>query len=501
MSACGSLLKPSTGLFSGIGAAYSPNQVVQWCDTRDPPAPDALGEAVLRCPEGDAVSVGKAVKGLVAAGVAAGLLAGLGGILAGSPAVAAGQTMAATTAVNVRSGPGTNNSILAVLYRGQKIETMGTSIGGWTKVKFNGRTAYVSSRYLTTPGASVGAKPSANQGNPANATRTMRTTAALNVRTGPSTSFAVVGVLPFRQQVTLTGTTRGNWAQISYRGSNRWVAAGYLTAGDASLNVTGKGVATEALVLRSAASHSSSRAGVVAKGTVLQLTGARRSGYAQIVWQGVGRWVSAQYVKPYQASAPAKPAAPPRTKAVRYTTAALNIRASSEPSARVVAVAPKGSALELTGTVRNGRAEVLYNGSRLWAAMAYLSATKPAAAPKTGYSQGLSGLRPNAQNIVSLVRARYPQIETIYGVRRDPLPDHPSGRAVDLMIPNWRSNTALGWQIANYMRANARSLNIEYVIYQQRIWHISRSSAGWRYMADRGGNTANHMDHIHITTR
>ncbi len=443
------------------------------------------------------MNAGRALKGLAAAGLSAGLLAGVSGIIVSAPAVAAGQTLSATTAVNVRSGPSTSTTVLAVLYQGQRIQSTGGSSNGWTPVTFDGRTAYVFSRYLTTPGAAVGAGPA----NPAATGSKMTTTAALNVRTGPSTSYTVVGVLPSRQEVSLTGATRGNWSQIVYKGIQRWVASGYLTAVSSLPEVTGQGIATEALTLRAQASSQSASQGVVPKGTVLQLTGTQSAGYTQIVWQGRGLWVSTQYLQPYRATAPAKPVAPPAVKAVRYTTEALNIRASADPAARVVAVAPKGSALELTGVVRNNRAEVLYNGTRLWASMTYLSTTKPVAAPNIGYSEGLSGLRPSAQAIVSLVRTRYPQIQTIYGVRNDPLPDHPSGRAVDLMIPNWSSNTALGWQIAHYLQANAAGLNVQYVIYQQRIWHISRPADGWRYMADRGGSTANHMDHIHVTTQ
>ncbi len=56
--------------------------------------------------------------------------------------------MAATTNVNVRSGPGTNYSIIGSLYKGTIIPKLGTS-GSWTKISYNGGTGYVSSQYLT----------------------------------------------------------------------------------------------------------------------------------------------------------------------------------------------------------------------------------------------------------------------------------------------------------------------------------------------------------------
>jgi hypothetical protein len=37
-------------------------------------------------------------------------------------------------------------------------------------------------------------------------------------------------------------------------------------------------------------------------------------------------------------------------------------------------------------------------------------------------------------------------------------------------------------------------------MYSQRIWSVERSSEGWRYVEDRGSATANHYDHVHVTT-
>ena len=147
--------------------------------------------------------------------------------------------------------------------------------------------------------------------------------------------------------------------------------------------------------------------------------------------------------------------------------------------------------------VQNGRAQVIYRGAVRWVTARYLSETAPTVS--TGDSKGLEGLKPRTKTIVADSRSRFPMITTYYGVRPDPLPDHPSGRAVDIMIPSYRSNTALGQQIAEYYKANADRFGIEYIIFNQRIWSKARDREGWRFMANRGGDTANHKDHVHIT--
>ncbi|WP_066366635.1 coiled-coil domain-containing protein [Herbidospora mongoliensis] len=78
--------------------------------------------------------------------------------------------------------------------------------------------------------------------------------------------------------------------------------------------------------------------------------------------------------------------------------------------------------------------------------------------------------------------------------------EHPLGRACDFMITSggtWPTpaEAALGDRLAAWAIENSRRLGVKYVIYRQRIWQGS----GWRSMSNRGGVTANHQDHVHIS--
>ena len=53
------------------------------------------------------------------------------------------------TTLNVRSGAGTNYSIIGTLSNGTKVEVISTT-NGWSKIKYNGSTGYVSSQYLSS---------------------------------------------------------------------------------------------------------------------------------------------------------------------------------------------------------------------------------------------------------------------------------------------------------------------------------------------------------------
>jgi len=97
----------------------------------------------------------------------------------------------------------------------------------------------------------------------------------------------------------------------------------------------------------------------------------------------------------------------------------------------------------------------------------------------------------------------WPQIKVVGGWRpSDPYPDHPSGRAVDIMMPaggGTAEDVALGDDIARYFQENAADYGIYYMIWRQRIWKNGDPIGQWTGMSDRGSPTANHMDHVHIT--
>ncbi len=69
---------------------------------------------------------------------------------------ASGTVYLTGNGVRVRTGPGTNYSIIGTVSKGVSLTRTGTVKNGWTQVKYNGSTGYVSSQYLTdTPSATA----------------------------------------------------------------------------------------------------------------------------------------------------------------------------------------------------------------------------------------------------------------------------------------------------------------------------------------------------------
>ncbi|EJR00625.1 C40 family peptidase [Bacillus mycoides] len=70
------------------------------------------------------------------------------------------------SALNVRSGEGTNYRIIGALPHGQKVQVISEN-SGWSKINYNGQTGYIGTRFLSkTPvGGAVDNKPNENQNN------------------------------------------------------------------------------------------------------------------------------------------------------------------------------------------------------------------------------------------------------------------------------------------------------------------------------------------------
>lgn len=156
----------------------------------------------------------------------------------------------------------------------------------------------------------------------------------------------------------------------------------------------------------------------------------------------------------------------------------------------------------ITGALRSG---ALAGGEGVEAVQKICGSTAILPCIPSGWGEG--NLTRDSVWLMRVVRQKWPQIATVGGWRpSDPYPDHPSGRAVDVMVPDGGKSefgAATGDEIAAYFMEHADQYGVMYLIWRQRIWMVDRDPvvppSQWRQMSDRGDWTSNHMDHVHIT--
>jgi len=178
-----------------------------------------------------------------------------------------------------------------------------------------------------------------------------------------------------------------------------------------------------------------------------------------------------------------------------WTTAPLNLWSDPTKKADQIGVVRSGAQVLLTGRRNLGRTEIVLDGKSRWVTGAYLSAEEPTPGIGGACTNGTSVS--GGASVVSVhqaVCAAFPEV-TSYGTYRAGSGDHASGRAVDIMVTG-----SLGWEIADFVRAHYVELGVSYVIYSQNIWSVDRGGDGWRGMSNRGSTTANHYDHVHVST-
>ncbi len=123
--------------------------------------------------------------------------------------------------LNVRSGPGTDHSIIGGLGPGAGVSIVGKE-GKWYKIKYNGSTAYVHGDYINTSGSSSTTEERINGAG------TVQVSTCLNVRTEPWGD--IIGKLYDGANVNIVSKI-GDWYKINYNGRTAYIHSNYVTRG------------------------------------------------------------------------------------------------------------------------------------------------------------------------------------------------------------------------------------------------------------------------------
>ncbi len=156
------------------------------------------------------------------------LLMGGHGVSAATASSTAGTVSVSSGSLNVRSAASASGSILTTLSKGSYVTLISKS-GSWWKVEYaSGKYGYCSAAYISRISASAAVNVRTSGGT-------------LNVRTGPSTSYAVKSRLANGKTV-IKLSDHGSFAKILYNGTSvGYVSNSYLSVNGAasiSLSVT-----------------------------------------------------------------------------------------------------------------------------------------------------------------------------------------------------------------------------------------------------------------------
>ena len=174
---------------------------------------------------------------------------------------------------------------------------------------------------------------------------------------------------------------------------------------------------------------------------------------------------------------------------------AADLYAMPDDTTEVIVVVAPDAKVGTTGATRDGFTQVVYANKVGWVKSDSLVTGRAiSSVPCTSGSAVEKGLQPDTIRVHRAVCTIFPQIKRYGGVGGGGA--HAAGRALDIMT----KDLELGTAIANMARQHWRELGISQIIWQQHIWTAERGGDSWRPMESRGSDTANHKDHVHITT-
>ena len=320
--------------------------------------------------------------------------------------------------LNVRTSPNENGQVIGTLYKNNNVNVLDKSIDGWYKIDFNGRRAYVSSKYVNLISYKNNEVKTEVKKDPIEGIGKVNINTALNVRQASTTNSRIIGSLKGGEKVNIINESNGFY-KIEFNNSYGYVYSKYISKdGDSekvkvvkqeevkkekvdeskkeaksttkaepmvlairSLNKTGIVNVSSSLNVREGASTSSKVIGSLSGNTKVIIVGEEGAFY-KIEYTGSHGYVAKEYVKDVTESSnsnqgtqtPEKPSIPENSKKTGVVTASkgLNVRKEANTSSKIIGILNSGESVEIIGE-ENGFYKITYKGQEAYASKNYIN--------------------------------------------------------------------------------------------------------------------------------
>uniref|UniRef100_UPI003EBC8F4C N-acetylmuramoyl-L-alanine amidase n=1 Tax=Bacillus maqinnsis TaxID=3229854 RepID=UPI003EBC8F4C len=282
------------------------------------------------------------------------------------------QAVIATDEMNVRTGPGLSYGIAAVVKRGESYPILSEQ-GDWVQIGLSsGQKGWVVSWLIKkSPDAQSTAK-SKGKGQIDSKNSTITSTATdLRIRTGPGTSYQVIGTFPQGAFATKLKTS-GAWTKISYQQTEGWVHSDYISSGQAvsksshpSFSKQTGTVGVSSLNVRQTAAPNAQVVASLPRNTQITILREQNGWYEIQVGHHKG-WVASYYIVSSQEKndgnekSPSSSATSDQKAYIVYD--GTNIRKSASTSSAIAERATKGATYRIVRTQGDWYEVALSNG-------------------------------------------------------------------------------------------------------------------------------------------
>lgn len=318
-----------------------------------------------------------------------------------------GTIEVATDVLNVREKPDANSLVISKVMRGETYPVVDTK-GEWVKIQVtSSKSGWVAS-YLVTDN-----QQSSSPARNSESTDVVQVlTDDLRVRSGPGTSFNVVGFIQSSDSVSFVDQNE-NWVKIRTTGLEGWVSSEFVSIqtkkkkketteeenqGNASTSQTAT-VTTDGLNIRSEPSTQSKVIGTLANGTVVNVL-SQKSDWLQISFDGETGWIHSDYAELHNGSTDT-PSKKKGSSSATISVSGLNVRSEPNLNGKIVDQISQGTDVTIISE-RNNWCEIEYsNGNTGWVAGWFLERKSLSVNPRNLTGEGSIIILDNGTNIRS----------------------------------------------------------------------------------------------------
>ncbi|WP_332833517.1 SH3 domain-containing protein [Clostridium perfringens] len=326
--------------------------------------------------------------------------------------------------LNVRTSPNENGQVIGTLHKNDKVNVLDKSLDGWYKIDFNGRRAYISSKYVNLISYKNNEVKKEVKKEPIEGIGKVNINTALNVRQAATNNSKIIGSLKGGEKVNIISENNGFY-KIEFKNSYGYVYSKYISKDETnkkdqevkketskvkqedvknnniakskkevnvtpkaepvvlavrSINKTGIVNVSSSLNVRSEASTSSKVIGSLSGNSKVTIIGEEGAFY-KIEYKGSHGYVAKEYVKDVTESnnsnqgtqTPEKPSTPETTKktGIVNVSSSLNVRSEASTSSKVIGSLSGNSKITIVGE-EGAFYKIEYKGSHGYVAKEYV---------------------------------------------------------------------------------------------------------------------------------
>jgi cell wall-associated NlpC family hydrolase/uncharacterized protein YraI len=305
--------------------------------------------------------------------------------------------------VRCRSEGSFASAVITVLPEGAEVALRGAAVSGWQPVTCANQAGWISAEFLRADSPSPTVPDGVGGPSVATGIGIVRGTNGDGVRcrSKANSNASVIVVLPEGAAVALRGGVRGSWQPVTCAGQKGWVYAAYigapgsggdsgggsstgLVAGDTAV-VTGTN--GDGVRLRAKANFSGAVILVVGEGQRVEVVEGSTGPWVAVTYRGNRGFIHGDYLAKADSGGTGGTGGL-GAGAHALVTDSLRLRARASFTAEVLAIAPPGSVVKVTGSAVDGFYPVDWDGLAGYMFGDYLEWTD---APLTSRDSGVSG--------------------------------------------------------------------------------------------------------------